>query len=312
MSVQVTVTGTFSDSSTSDVTAQATFVSDDVTVALVSSPGGLVSYGPGGTIYGGQAGVTASVGSVSSSFIVRIVAADSGSQRMPLSDVQWTDCGLSPWGSYGGCQEATGSLVLSGTVDGTLVASASPVYQFILPGWSRHALHVMSGTAQRFSTTASIPSLLGPVAYMCYAQLHNAGVGHVLMGQTGNATTTSRLLSTFGNSNSRQGIDCGGTLTTGTVNHRDGRVHPFLMVYDPINLRVKQYTDVEALTGTFTALLDAPVSPVRGFSQVSTTKAAPSASFVYVAIATGSIVGGLSDDGQASAFLRNLGWSPTW
>lgn len=63
---QLTVTGTYDDTSTEDLTASATYESDDETVATVSASG-LVT-----AILAGTANVTATVDSISDSVVVTV------------------------------------------------------------------------------------------------------------------------------------------------------------------------------------------------------------------------------------------------
>src|SRR4051812_23301994 len=120
---QFTATGTFSDTSTVDITNTAAWAVSDSSIVIVGAANGQVTIQAAGKIWGADVGLTATLapGTAGTASLV-VIASDSGSvaPRMPQQDNHWVALGLSPWGAYGGCQEPTGTLVLSGSAGYTL------------------------------------------------------------------------------------------------------------------------------------------------------------------------------------------------
>lgn len=122
---QFSATASYSDNTTGSVTLTANWQTSDTGIASVNSSG-VVTINAGGKIWGGDIGITASVGSAFGTGTILVISSDSGSvfPKMPQQDNHWQLLGLSPWGAYGGCQELTGNLVLSGSAGYTLTANA--------------------------------------------------------------------------------------------------------------------------------------------------------------------------------------------
>ena len=60
-------------------------------------------------------------------------------------------------------------------------------------------------------------------------------------------------------------------------------------------------------------LILALVAAAFGFGGFAApTNSATSGTYLYCAFTTGTLAESLSTDGVASAFLKSMGWSPTW
>lgn len=116
---------------------------------------------------------------------------------------------------------------------------------------------------------------------------------------------------------------CSGSTTTGSQSIQDGRAHPLLLVYDKTNSRVKAYSDLEAVTGTFHKTVIRNSTTASFFWGASTqhnpgsgqnpgNAIAASGNFIWAAACTGSTAEQFSDDGKASKFLKDLGWTVSW
>jgi hypothetical protein len=107
---------------------------------------------------------------------------------------------------------------------------------------------------------------------------------------------------------------CAGATVTGTTAFHHDRVHPLLLVYDKTNSRVKAYTDLEKITGSFNALtiVNSLTASVGFGATAAGALVGASGSYTYFAFTTGSQAEQLSDDGKASSFLKTMGWSIPW
>ncbi len=79
---------------------------------------------------------------------------------------------------------------------------------------------------------------------------------------------------------------------------------------------MKLYTDLEKITGSFNALqvvtsVTASIG-IGGFSAPAGLITPVSGVFNYYAFTTGTQAENLGDDGQASSFLKTMGWTIPW
>lgn len=322
---QLTATGSYSDSTTQNITNTVTWTVSDTSIATVNAANGLVTIQPAGQIWGGTIGVTATLapGTPGTASLI-IVASDSGSvaPRMPFEDSQWSALGLSPWGSYWGFQEGAGNPVSSGSNSLTLTAVGVSVYSYSLPNWTRKFVNLAQSTTQRFSLLNSFGpppnyDCTGSMAMLVYGMFAKPSATSVVMG-TGNANLTTgapvSVLAEILTTGVPQ-VYCSGSNVAGIQSIADGRVHPVLLVYDKTNLRVKLYTDLEKVTGSVGGGLRLANSTTAslgiGNASVTTLNSA-SGSYGFFAFCTGSVAESFSDDGIASAFMKSLGWSLPW
>lgn len=319
--IQFTATGSYNDSTTQDDTTNATWTVSTTPFMTVGASNGQVTPTTWGQLNGGAAGVTASIGAVSDDVVARIVAYDSGSLRvyMPQSDAQWQALGLSPWGGWWGCQEASGTdLVGSGSVPFTLTQTNDAVNARCLwqehprADWVRNGVSI-SGTGGN-NTGWLAPAGTGPniqntsVAMLGYIFCGgNIGAARFHFGYSGPASNQQM----WGVNLQVSGVPrivSSGTFVGAVSNHVDGRFHPFLIVLDLTNGRSKMYTDLDKVTGSFpsTAYYDG----TKGFGG-GTGLSATTGTLVYAAYCTGSVAERLSLNGPASDFLKRLGWTNT-
>jgi len=321
---QVSLTGTYGDGTTSlNLASFATFTVSDTSIVTIANPGTLTIQSAG-KIWGADVGVTATIEGVSTSVPLHVIASDSGSvaPKMPQLNGHWQALGLSPWGSWWGLQEGAGNAVGSGSTSLTLTATGAPTYAYTLPAWTRKFITLAQATTNNFTLLnvyGSPPNwdATGSMAMMVYGLFPTPSATVIVLG-SGNANTTpgggmSTLVEL--NTSTIPVLYCSGTTTPGTKPLNDGRVHPVLLVYDKTNSRVKLYTDMEKITGSFGGGLQIAnsLTSSMGIGNASVTALnTASGSYSYYTFCTGSVAESLSDDGRASSFLKALGWSLPW
>ena len=323
---QFTATGSYSDSTTANITTAVTWSVSDTSIATVGAHTGLLYMTNAGRIWGGTIGLTASLspGTPGTASVV-VVASDSGSvaPRMPQSDDQWVALGLSPWGSYWGMQEPTGSLVSSGSVSLTLtntIAAGGGVtnYQQQIPGMMRLGI-VLSGTnagaSPQLRASATPNIALTSSAFLTYAVVPPGAPGLGIVGTISNGAAsvlnavTDSSNAGFSGLSAKFGARSLELICPTTINHGD-RVHPILVVSNVTTGDVLIASDIGVITSA-SAVFTAPGVCGLGAWPTSVGGAA-SASFCYFAMATGSIVEPLASTSGAADFLSRLGWNVKW
>lgn len=322
----MTCTGSYADSSTQDLTNTVTWAVSDTSIVTVVPNGGFggtFTVQPAGQVWGATIGVTATLApGTPGTASMLVISSDSGSvaPRMPQQDSHWQALGLSPWGAYFGLQELTGNLVGSGSAGYTLQVGggSSFTYGATTPGWTRTGL-VMTGSAGIRAAAASGtgPNVNGTsTAWLCYAQVGPSTVSTPIMGllgassgQRGFVETDSQRASSGQlnlNAMTRQ-LALVGPLTM----RHDDRIHPLVVIANRTTKEVWSFTDQALImSGGVTTWFG---DDSKGLGAINTSvAAAASATFVFFATATGSIVENLCSPLSASAFLTALGWAPTW
>ncbi len=323
----MSATGTFSNGTTSDITNQVTWSVSDSTVTTIGSSTGLLSTQPAGKIWGGTVGVTATLapGTPGTASLL-VIASDSSSvaPRMPQFNSHWQALGISPWGSWWGFQEPSGSnFVGSGSAAFTLTANAGGGqglrYQqqaALTNDWTRTGV-MFSGTVlqQIVAASGTGPNIATAVAMLGYMQLGPSTPGIRFMGSLGDAN-----LSTFSVHDVTAVAGVGGLgqhslfsfrYLTGPQSQRHAdRIHPFLWVYNPTTKVVLCATDIAmTLSGGQTPItVDAP----KGWGASSSGHTAASATLVWGAMCTGSVAESYSTPTGAADLLYRLGWNVSW
>jgi len=309
---QMTATGTFSDASTSNITSQVAWSISDTSIVTIGGSTGIVAVANAGKIWGADVGVTATLAPGTPGVAaMNVIASDSGSAAplMPQQNNHWQVLGLSPWGAYGGCQEPTGNLVLSGSAGYTLtpvsVAAQPPLqFQVPVPAWLRSSVWI-SGSGGRFNAAAGVgpdPSVTS-MAMLGYIAVAPGAAGVQLFG-LGAAAAGNRLLFSCDSSVGFTGqIDCTfnanirrlvGPLTT----RHASRVHPFLLVYNKTANETWAFTD-QCLTMSGSAPVQVDGTKMFG----GNNNFCASASMVYYASCTGSVAESYANIRRASPFL---------
>lgn len=316
---QLSATGSYSDLTTADVTTQAAWSVSDSTIATVGANTGIIAIQPAGQIWGATIGVTATLApGTPGTASMLVIASDSGSvaPRMPQQDDHWRALGLTPFQSYWGCQEQTGSLMGSGSAALTLTASISignTQYQTTTPGWIRNAIAISGGLGQSFFVNLAPPTANGnSFAFLCYSSLAKSNTNDSGLLGILHPTPASRKYILLGVS--------AGPLYTGneatyqtpvgpvTQEHYD-RVHPYLLVLNNTTGDVVIATDITVgISGSSPAV---PTDAAKGFGSIG-GRPTPSASFLYMAIATGTVAEALSSTSASADFLTRLGWNVVW
>lgn len=320
---QWTATGTFSDASKSDLTlGQATWTVSDSTIATINVGSGAVTIQNAGKLSGGDIGVTASLapGTPGTGSII-VVSSDSGSvaPRMPQQDNHWVVLGLSPWGSYGGCQESTGSLVLSGSVPYTLtpvnVAANPPVtYAQNTPGWTRVGVGMSGSVILRFAAAAGV----GPnpatdsMALLGYIALGASTGGTQFFGLGAAAGASRIVMTTDTNANSSGQVDVSFNanirrMTGPFTNQHSDRIHPFLIVYNRTTNEIWAFSD-QCLTMSGSAPVQVDGTKMFGGNNAVSA----SGTMVYWASCTGSVAESYASVNGGGNLLQALGWNVPW
>lgn len=243
---------------------------------------------------------------------------DSGSIKLPFLYHHWTEVGWPEWQATHNCQETAGNLQSTDVIEGInsigwqLTANGTPEYDKPIADWTRRSVGFNQTLNQRFNASISSLTTARPTqhAYLAYAEFLTEGANaRAVFGQC--ATANNSRFFCVHNTDGTLGVNVSGTVTNGAADHRTGRVHPVLIVYDEDNSRAKLYTDLEKVTASFLPGVAGQGGNV-GLGAIASGLTSFSGSILYFATATGSVAGTLSDDGQASKFLKDLGWSLTW
>jgi hypothetical protein len=243
---------------------------------------------------------------------------DSSSIKLPFLPLHWNSLGQTPWTVSYNLQDVTGTATTFDTwqtvqdVGYSLTPNGFVQYRQILPNWNRTALtfggEVLSKRVA--SVGAGLAAICtGSFATLLYSTIKTNAAIRSLHGRGPGATAVlvTRVLAQVGTGGIIS-VNCSGTTVAGVSDHRDGNVHPTLLVYDNTNQRIKLYSDLEKITGSYFATTAPNAVGIGDISDIN------SANFdaVYWALMTGSTAELLSDDGRASALLKQLGWNPPW
>lgn len=201
------------------------------------------------------------------------------------------------------CQEASGNLV--DQIDSlNMVAANTPLYQQSVTGWTRKGVGFNRGTSQRFGVAAGVgpdPTTHPVTMLIYYTTRATVGANEVLnIAESGG--TSCRAMDAAGILTTQ----CVGASNAGTVDHRDGNVHPLLFTYDQGNSTVNRYTDLERDDGTFAAgVVDGLKAIGAGVAQNSWLGECLAWWILENADAQFTAA-------QAKSFLQSLGWTIPW
>ncbi len=197
-----------------------------------------------------------------------------------------------------------------------LAINAVDSLRFKTPGWNRAGMMVTQVADHRaqVATIYGPPPLFDPtgsIAMVVYANVSGGVASNVILGVGGPNQPVESFYG--GLVAGKSAVYSAGASATGAVTFSGDRVHPFMVVYDKTNSRIKFYNDMEKLTGSFnaTAIINSVTASI-GFGGVSQQRTAASGTYVWGALCTGTLAETFSDDGVASAFLKTLGWTIPW
>lgn len=256
--LQMTATGTYSDTSTADITADVTWSSGTEAVATVSNGAGTEGEvaAVAGAITGAGAAtsvITATLGAISGNTTVTVDTAVDATAgwRVPSNAYQWSLLGETP-ASLWLCQEASGNLADSiGSL--TLVAGTTPTYSNDTAEFTRAAVGTDNATNDNFVAAAGVgpdptttSSLWGwMVVLPAAAPAATRDICFVSDGATFHRAahhTTDRIRNT-----------CAGVIADGGVDPSGARL--VMLHYDKSagTEKANTYTDQEKVTGTYSA-----------------------------------------------------------
>lgn len=302
---QMTATGTYSDTSTADITTTVTWTSGTPTVGTISN--GVGTEGQVTPLLVGATLITATLGAVSGNETLTIATAVDGTsgKGVPTNAFQYGMAGLtiaSEWQA----QEASGNLVGTGPSAFNLVAQGTPLYQQAMAGWTRTVSAFNQTAGQRFGVNAATgpnPASTSVLwfGYMVMDTLPGAVRGVMNMG--GNMGIG--LVNASGNLR----LHVAGVTVddSTTLPPTDNLVHPFVMLLDNTGSRAIMYTDEAKTVGTYAAATDG----VKGFGAGIFSTSPPALAGVLLGAVASGANAELSD-AQVKTFLQNLGWTIPW
>lgn len=313
--------GTYSDTSTANITNTAAWTISDSTIATIGAADGTLVIQAAGKIWGGDVGVTATLapGTPGTASLL-VISSDSGSVAplMPQQNNHWQALGLSPWGTWFGLQEPSGTNCAgSGSTPFTMTTfpggGTGVSAQQTLPAWTRVGMSI-SGTSNTriFAASGTGPNHVATsVGYLGYILLGPTQTTISIFGSTATTSTNRWFIGANGSSSGQllvsTAIGAKNMVGPLTQNHMD-RIHPFLVIYNKATGEMWGATDIAiAMSGGVTVASD----DVKGFGPLSTGNA-PSASIYWMAVATGSIVENLCSVSASADFLTRLGWNVSW
>lgn len=297
----------------------------------VGAGNGQITIQNAGKIWGANVGVTATLSpGTPGTGTIMCIASDSGSiaPRMPQQNDHWQALGISPWGSWWGFQEASGSdtIVGSGSAafdltrsDGGTTGDGTGLHQDVgVDNWIRKGIIMSGSTAQRVAAAAGVgpnPSThsVGWLAYMRIDSNNQSPASGRILGMVSAAAANQSqviLANTVGTNGSIRFLSQVGSKTcVGPLTHEHAdRIHPILFIYNRTTAEVWIYSDnVIAMSGAHVAIAD----DIKGFGARNGTIVA-SSSLVWGAMASGSIVENLCTPSASADFLNRLGWNVSW
>lgn len=189
-----------------------------------------------------------------------------------------------------------GNLVPSQGQNLTLTANSGPLYNQSVAGWTRHGTGYNQAAGQKFNAAAGV----GPNASSQSCALIFYAIATAVPGATRSMGYLANIsLSVLYTSANKVICRCGGVQITGTSTYNDSAVHPFLLVYNRTAGSVKLFTNLETVTGTYTASV---ADDIKGFGSVGGTNSAP------MTILWGAMATGAAAEAMGAATLTSLGW----
>lgn len=303
---QFTATGTYSDTSTADITADVTWTSGTPAVATISNGAG--TEGEATPLTVGTTLITATLGAVSGSETLTIgvdIDATSG-KGVPSTEFQFTMLGVTLTSAWL-AQEASGNLAGFGPSAFTLTASGTPLYQQAVPGWTRTASAFNQTVNQRFAAAAAT----GPnpastsvlwVGYMIGDTLPG-GVRGLL-----NAGGNVGIGYVNGSGNLRIHVVGVTADDATTLPDADNAVHPIVLKYDRTNSVATMYTDEAKTAGTYNS---GATDGNKGYGGGVFSASPPALCGVLWGFVLSGAAAELSD-AQVKTLLQALGWVVPW
>jgi hypothetical protein len=302
---QMVATGTYSDLSTADITADVTWTSGTEAVATISNGEG--TEGEVTPLTVGPTLITATLGAVSGDETLTLdvdVDATSG-KGVPSTAFQWLMVGLtidSAWLA----QEASGNLAGYGPSAFTLTANGTPLYQQAVTGWTRTASAFNQVAAQRFGAAAGVGPNPASTSVLWFGYMVADTLPSAVRGML-NAGGNVGVGLVNGSGNLRLYVNAVTVDDSTTLPPTDNLVHPIVVKVDNTGSAAVLYTDEAKTVGTYAAATDG----TKGFGGGIFSASPPALSGVLL----GAVASGANaelTDAQIKTILENLHWSPPW
>lgn len=304
---QMTATGTYSDESTADITADVTWTSGTEAVGTISNADG--TEGDVTPITVGPTLITATLGAVSGNETLTLDTARDGPSsaiRVPLTAFQWSMLGYAPSGMWL-AQEASGNL--ADTIGAlTLTANATPLYQQAVAGWSRTASAFSQVTNQRFTAASGVGPNPASTSVLWVAYWVNQTAPGGLRGILHAGANVGIAMSNVGNVLRLSVV--GVTADDSTTNPvGDDLVHPLALLYDRTNSRAVMATDEAKTVGTYNSGATDGAKGIGG-ATIATGATPALSGAVYIFMFSGAAAE--MSDAQLKTLFQTLGWTVPW
>lgn len=235
------------------------------------------------------------------------VSQDASSLRyVPASGSEWTTTMTAAALASGNpsglwlCQEASGNLADSIGAN-PLVVAGSPTYANSNTGWTRKSVNITATTVQAFTLgTGPFDASATSVAWLWYGCITATGGGRSVLAPSGNATQLSILHL----ASDKLQIKCGANSATSVQSYTTSTIFPMLLVYDRTHSTCTLFTDKEALSCTFAAVVDGS----KGLGAAGTLTGDSAARTTYLAAFSGAAAELTTNN--ARSLLTTLNWSP--
>jgi hypothetical protein len=221
---------------------------------------------------------------------------------VPADSQDFTDLSLPAPGFLWLCNEASGNLVPTiGSVNGTLTANATPLYEQTVAGWTRPFVGTTDATAgQRFGCSHAVLDLAAGQSMAClvYASAASGAATRLLAGRAVNGfrMTSGGLPVSYHNN----------VAATGAANHADiATVRPWLWYRNATTNASGLMTDLEHMVGTHD---ESAISGVMWALGATGTSNPATARYGWAAM----WIGADAETIAAKATLTTLGWSVAW
>lgn len=272
---QMTATGTYSDTSTADITASVSWGSATGTVATINGSGLATAAGPGTSV------ITATSGAISGNTTLCVCPRDATSNVFrPVTQLDWdavfrratklvgyTIASKTPTHTWGFQDTAD---PVTATIGTNLTSYGSPTFNQTVTGQAAKGVLVDNGSAEGMGLAAGAapnPSSTSAL-WLCYADIGtNTSANHTFLAASA-AANALRLMILITTQQLRLVVN--GVNFDGSLDHQTGNTRPYVLAYDRTNSLANAFSDREQIVGTYAAQTDSS----KGFPNTGSTVSA--------------------------------------
>lgn len=224
---------------------------------------------------------------------------------VPSSDAQWVALGETAPDSGWMCSEGSGNLADYNAAL-TLTATTTPTYGQTTIYFTRPGVGLDDAAADRFIAGTGVgPDYTEAQLWLFYVSLRvEAAAARIIGGacRIASSTDNARLVLNPSAGVNRLSVNCDAVTINGTADHTVGG-HVFAFKYDPDNSAVVGYSELEKVTGTFSAAL---VSGEKGIGGNANADMVCHAAWLWRGVKAHK------SDAQVKTLLQTLGWTIPW